>query len=92
MLRFTYNLYAGVLTWARPYVAQLTNLDLLAPIPRTVSTVGLSVGVGWGILSLVGISAPTWFLILLVIHGAFVGWVWDGIVRSDDFQLGTRLE
>lgn len=92
MLQASFFFYASVLNRLRPYVAKILPLDLLAPVPRTLSAIGLSVGLGWGVLALVGLSMPTWLLILLLLHGAFVGWSWERIALPDDFHLGTRLE
>lgn len=92
MLRASYYFYASILYWLRPRVAQVIDLDLLSPVPRTLCTTGFSIGLGWGMLALVGLHMPTWLLILISLHGVVVGWSWERLVRADDFQFGTRLE
>jgi len=92
MMRASFYFYSSVLNWLRPYVAQISGLDLLAQLPRILSTIGLSLLIGWGGSALVGLSLPTWLLVLLLLHGAYVGWSWEHIILPDDFHLGSRLE
>jgi hypothetical protein len=92
MVRGSYYFYASILGWLRPYVAQILPLDLLSPVPRTLAAIGLSIGFGWGVLTLLGLHMPTWLIILLLLHGLFVGWSWEHTTLPDDFHLGMRLE
>ncbi len=91
-LSASFYFYASILNRLRPYVGQITGLDLLAPVPRTISTIILSLGLGWGVFVLLGWAIPTWLVILHLLHGTFVGWSWERIVLPDNFHLGTRLE
>lgn len=92
LLSASFYFYASILNRLRPYVGQITSLDLLAPAPRTISTTILSLGLGWIVFVLLGWTMPTWLMILLFLHGAFIGWSWERIVFPDNFHLGTRLE
>ena len=50
------------------------------------------VGVGLGILVLFGLTPVGWMVIVLLLHGLFVGLAWEHIITPDDFQLGSRIE
>jgi hypothetical protein len=91
-LRGSYFLYASLLSWLRPFLGQALAIDLLAPVPRTLASVALSVGIGLVVLMILGLRMPIWLALLLLAHGLFVGLSWRAIAAPDDFQLGTRLE
>jgi len=92
ILSTSFYFYASILNRLRPHVGQITGLDLLAPIPRTIFSAILSLGFVWVVFELLGWTMPTWLLILLLLHGAFVGWSWQRIILPDSFHMGTRLE
>lgn len=92
LLSASFYLYASIFNRLRPYVGQIAGLDLLTPVPRTISAIILSLGLGWIVFALLGWTMPTWLLILLLLHGAFVGWSWQRIILPDNFHMGTRLE
>ena len=91
-MRFSYELYASLIGWARVQVIQLTGVDLLRPFPRTLATTFLSFWIGRGTLFLLGISPRTWHVVLIILHGLFIGLAWEKIANPDDFQLGGKRE
>jgi hypothetical protein len=52
----------------------------------------LSLGIGTVLLLLFSLGVPTWILIVLALHGLFIGLAWETILRSEDFQTGVNLE
>jgi len=91
-MRFSYELYASLIGWARIWVVQLFGIDLLRPLPRTLTTTLLSLGIGWSTLYLLGVSPKIWLVAVFILHGIFVGWAWEQIANPEDFQLGGRWE
>jgi hypothetical protein len=91
-LRGSYRLYSAFLSPIRSWIYQHTGYDIFHPVARTICTVVLSVGIGVGLLVLFSLGVPTWVLIVLALHGLFVGLAWESILRSDDFQMGVNLE
>jgi hypothetical protein len=92
LLRFSYNLYSSLLNWVNPYVLSSFGIDLLEGYPRIVSSIALSVMIGYGLLSLIHIRLRLWMAVVLVVHGLFIGREWDGINAPKDFQMGTRID
>lgn len=90
--RGSYRLYNAFLSPIRSWVYQHTGIDIFHPIARITCTVVLSLLIGTGLLALFSIHIQTWMLIVLILHGLFVGLAWEGILRSDDFQMGVNLE
>jgi hypothetical protein len=92
LLRFSYNLYSSLLNWVNPYVLGSFGIDLLEGYPRIVSSIALSVMIGYGLLSLIHIRLRLWMAVVLVVHGLFIGREWDGINAPKDFQMGARID
>jgi hypothetical protein len=92
LLRFSFEIYAALLTRIRVWVLYYTGIDLLMPIPRTMTTISLSLLIGWGGMSLIGLALTGWMVALLSLHGLFIGLAWEQITTPDDFQLGGRAE
>ena len=92
LLRFSYNLYSSLLNWINPYIKESFEIDLLGGYPRIVSSIALSVMIGYGILSLIHIRLRLWMAVVLVVHGLFIGREWDGINAPKDFQMGSRID
>lgn len=92
LLRFSFEIYAALLTRVRVWVLYYTGIDLLLPIPRTMTTIALSLIIGWGGMSLIGFTLTGWMMALLTLHGLFIGLAWDQITTPNDFQLGDRAE
>jgi len=92
LLRFSYNLYSSLLNWVNPYVLSSFGIDLLEGYPRIVSSIALSVMIGYGLLSLIHIRLRLWMAVVLVVHGLFIGREWDGINAPKDFQMGARID
>ena len=91
-LRLSFLAYAVVFSWVRPWFLYQMGIDLIQPAPRTIAAVVLSLGVGLGILVLFGLTPVGWMVIVLLLHGLFVGLAWEHIITPDDFQLGSRIE
>ena len=91
-IRVSYELYASLIGWARVWALQLIGIDLLRPFPRTLSTIFLSYGIGRGTLFLLGVSPKTWHVVVILLHGLFVGLAWEKIANPEDFQLGGKQE
>lgn len=92
VLRGSYRLYSAFLAPIRTRVYEQTGFDIFQPVIRTTCTVILSLGIGIILLLLFFQGVPTWILILLALHGIFVGLAWETILRSEDFQTGVNLE
>ena len=92
LLRFSFEIYSALLKKIRIWVLYYTGIDLLMPIPRTMTTIALSLLIGWGGMSLIGLALADWMIVLLSLHGLFVGLAWEQITTPDDFQLGGRAE
>jgi len=91
-LRFSFDVYAAILNRARIWTLDYTGWDVFQTIPRTVATTILSLVMGWGGLSILGIHPLNWMWILFTLHGLFIGLAWEQITTPDDFQLGDRAE
>jgi len=91
-LRFSYNLYSSLLKWINPYVLGSLGIDLLHGYPRIVSSIALSVSIGYGLLSLIHLRLRLWMAVVLVLHGLFIGKEWDHINAPRDFQMGARID
>ena len=92
LLRFSYNLYSSLLNWINPTIKGSFGIDLLEGYPRIVSSIALSVMIGYGLLSLIHIRLRLWMAVVLVVHGLFIGREWDGINAPKDFQMGARID
>jgi hypothetical protein len=92
VFRASYRLYSAFLAPIRVWVYQHTGYDIFHPVLRTACTVILSLGIGTVLLLLFSLGVPTWILIVLALHGLFVGLAWETILRSEDFQTGVNLE
>ena len=92
LLRFSYNLYSSLLNWINPYIMGSFGTDLLEGYPRIVSSIALSVMIGYGLLSLIHIRLRLWMAVVLIVHGLFIGREWDGINAPKDFQMGARID
>lgn len=92
LLRGSFRLYNAILGPLRVWGFQQIGFDIFHPIARVVCTVILSLMIGAGLLALFSLPILSWELIALAVHGLFVGLAWDGILRSDDFQMGVNLE
>ncbi len=91
LLRFSYNLYSSLLNWINPYIKGTFGIDLLEGYPRILSSIALSVMIGYGILSLVHFHLRLWMAVVLIVHGLFIGREWDEIITPKDFQMGARI-
>lgn len=92
LLRFSYHLYAAILNWINPYFKACFEVDLLEGFPRILATIALSLGSGYGLLSLLHLRCRLWMVVVLLMHGWFVGKQWEGIEAPRDFQMGVRLD
>lgn len=92
ILRESYRLYRFVLSPLQNRIIQITGFDIFAEVPRSIISTILSEVIGICILKLISQPVLAWELIVLGLHGLLVGFLWDGILRSHDFQLGVGLE
>jgi len=92
IFRGSFRLYNAILSPVRVWVFQGTGYDIFHPLVRMVCTTVLSIGIGAGLLAIFTLNISTWVLIVLAIHGFFVGLAWENILRSEDFQMGVNLE
>ena len=92
VLRISFMLYAALFSRIGNWLYHQTGIDLSQPVPRTIAAGVLSVGVPSTALLLFGYSVKDWMLIVLLLHGLFVGLAWEHILTPDDFQLGSRIE
>jgi len=92
LLRGSFQLYNAILSPLQTWVFQQTGFDIFHPFTRILSTIILSLVIGVGLLTLFSQPILDWELITLAVHGLFVGLAWEGILRSNDFQMGVGLE
>ncbi|MDK2981130.1 MAG: hypothetical protein PWQ55_1477 [Chloroflexota bacterium] len=92
LLRSSYHLYAALFKWAAPYVDVLLGVDILDGFPRVFTSVALSLGIGFCLLSILHLHLGFWTGTVLVLHGLFVGRQWEGIEAPKDFQMGARID
>ena len=86
--RGSYRLYNAILSLLQSWI----GYDLFQPVIRTICTVILSLMIGTGLLGIFSLNIPVWVLIILILHGLFVGLAWENILRSEGFQTGVNLE
>ena len=92
LLRGSYHLYAALLQWAAPYIKALLGLDVLEGLPRIITCVMLSLGIGFCLLSILHLHLGFWTGTILILHGLFVGKQWEQIEAPKDFQMGARID
>ena len=92
LLRFSFMLYAAIYSHIQPWLYHQSGINLSQPVPRTLAAVTLSMGIPCVTLLLFGYSVKGWMVVVLLLHGLFVGLAWDHILTPDDFQLGSRFE
>jgi hypothetical protein len=92
IFRGSYQLYSFILSSVRVWFFQRMGFDIFQPVARIICTVALSLGIGAGLCALFSWQISSWFLIMLAAHGFFVGFAWENILRSEDFQMGVNLE
>jgi hypothetical protein len=92
LLRGSYRIYNSILSPLRIWVFPRTGIDIFSPLVRALCTTTLSLLIGLGSLTIFSQPILTWEVIILALHGLFIGLAWDGIMRSDDFQMGVNLE
>lgn len=92
LLRVSFRLYNTIMSPLRVWLYQKSGVDIYAPLPRTLATIVLSLGIGTGIMAIFSLSIRPWILILLGLHGLFIGLVWENILRPEEFQMGVSLE
>jgi hypothetical protein len=73
LLRFSFEIYSALLTRIRVWVLYYSGIDLLMPIPHTMTTIALSLLIGWGGMSLIGLALADRMIALLSLHGLFIG-------------------
>jgi hypothetical protein len=92
LFRGSYRIYNSILSPLRVWIFPRTGIDIFLPLVRALCTIILSLMIGAGFLSVFSQPILTWELIVMALHGLFIGLAWDGIMRSDDFQMGVNLE
>jgi hypothetical protein len=92
LLRGSYRIYNSILSPLRTWVFPRTGIDIFYPVVRAICTIILSLMIGAGLLTIFSQPIFTWEWIVFIVHGLFIGLAWDGIMRSDDFQMGVNLE
>ena len=92
LLRISYDIYAAILYKLHPLVMQYLSLDILQKMPRTFLTSLISYGIVQLVFFVISLPMPRWLVILLFLHGAFIGLTWEKIITPEDFQLGKRID
>jgi len=92
IFRSSYRLYNATLSPVRAWFFREFGFDIFHPVIRIACSIILSLAIGTILLLLFSQGIPVWILILLALHGLFVGLAWENILRSDDFQMGVNLE
>ena len=92
LFRGSFWLYRAILNPVRAWLFHHTSFDVFQPVTRTIFAICLSLIIGAGLFALFSWHIPNWYLVVLGVHGFFVGFAWENILRSDDFQMGVNLE
>lgn len=92
LLILSFRLYRLVLRRLAPLVNQSLNINLLAGIPRVLSTILLSVFLGTSSFLVIGRDVTGWTVALFLVHGLLVGLTWEEIEAPGGIQLGVRIE
>ncbi|HZK60448.1 MAG TPA: hypothetical protein VFC41_00140 [Anaerovoracaceae bacterium] len=91
-VRLTYRFYLTILTHTRSFIGQYLNLDIFEKIPRICASVVLSLCLFMLFYWIANISLSIFTIGLAVLHGLFVGYVWDGIIMPDGLHLGENIQ
>lgn len=91
-LRGSFRMYNAFFSPIRLRLFQDTGFDLYHPVPRVICSIAFSLLIGAGLLIIFSQPILNWELIILAIHGLVVGLAWEGVLRSEDFQMGVNLE
>jgi hypothetical protein len=92
IFRGSYQFYRFVLSPVRVWFFQAAGIDIFQPIIRMICTLCLSLMIGAGLFTLFSWQISNWYMVVLGVHGFFVGLAWENILRSDEFQMGVNLE
>ena len=90
-VRLTYRFYLVILTQIRPFIGEYFSLDILDRIPLILASVLLSLILFLLFYWMADIQLSTFTIGLPVLHGLFVGIVWDGIIQPDGLHLGDNI-
>lgn len=81
-----YSLYRFVLNLAAFWL----GLDINQSLPRVIATAILS-GVFWALaLWAAGFGLEIWLIALSLLHGAYIGWVWEGFEMPEGLWMGKE--
>ena len=90
--RYSYHLYAWLLSKLSIFLSNNFGLEMLAPLSRVGVCVLISFALGSGILSIFGWTLSTWWIAIFVTHGLIIGVAWEQIAVPGEFQMGERLQ
>ena len=90
--KIPYYLYASLFSWLNPYVQTYLGFNLLDRMPRMIASSSLSYGIGWIIFRILHLPLGFWVSVVFIAHGLFVGAQWDRIEKTEDFQMGVRVD
>jgi Cu/Ag efflux pump CusA len=68
------------------------GVDILKGFARIMSTILLSLGIGFLILRLFHMPVNGLSVGICILHGLIVGLVWDGISSLENLNIGDHLE
>jgi|GEM_PF-2369553 len=90
-VRTTYRFYMTILNYIRPFVGEYFSLDILNRFPRIVASVLMSLGMFFLFYWISEIHLTIFTIGLALLHGLFIGIVWDEIIQPDGLHLGENI-
>ena len=91
-LIISFRLYHLVLSCLAPAAQRRLKINVLSGGFRVVASISFSLVLALLLILLVGRPVSGWSVGLSLLHGLFVGLVWDEIENSGDFRLGANIQ
>ena len=92
LLDSSFHLYRYLLVFLNPYLQTIIHLNLLENPTRAIATILLSLLIGSLLCLLLHWQISLLILIILVLHGAFIGLAWKDFFEPVGLHMGERLQ
>ncbi len=90
-LIFSFRLYYFVLGLLDPLIRLRLGISVLSGFGRVGGTLLLSLALGLLLLAVARVPLSGWSVGLLMLHGLFVGLVWDEVEELRGLDLGAKI-
>jgi hypothetical protein len=91
-LVLSFRLYYRVLSHLAPAARRHLRIDILTGGHRVAASASFSLVLGLLLVLILGRPVTGWSLGLSLLHGLFVGLVWDDIEEPGGFRLGVNTQ